>query len=42
MEHYNVEVVGALASMNYLLFIEIFAIALPLLFHAGYGLAVLA
>jgi len=40
-EYYNVEVVGALASMNYLLFIEIFAIAVPILFHAGYGLIIL-
>jgi succinate dehydrogenase / fumarate reductase cytochrome b subunit len=41
MEHYNVEVFGALQSMNYLPLLEIFAIALPLLFHAGYGLVIL-
>ncbi len=42
MEHYNREVVGALQGMNYLPLLEIFVIALPLLFHAGYGLTILA
>ena len=42
MEHYNREVVGALQRMNYLPLLEIFVIALPILFHAGYGLVVLA
>jgi succinate dehydrogenase / fumarate reductase cytochrome b subunit len=41
MAHYNEEVVGALQRMNYLVFLEIFAIALPLLFHAVYGLVIL-
>jgi succinate dehydrogenase / fumarate reductase cytochrome b subunit len=40
-EHFNEEVVGALASLNYLPFIEIGLIALPLAFHAFYGLAIL-
>jgi succinate dehydrogenase / fumarate reductase cytochrome b subunit len=39
-EHYNEKVVTALQSMNYLLLMEIFVIALPLLFHAGYGLVI--
>ena len=41
MAHYNEEVVGALQRMNYLPLLEIFVIALPLLFHAGYGLVIL-
>jgi succinate dehydrogenase / fumarate reductase cytochrome b subunit len=41
MAYYNEEIVGALQRMNYLLFLEIFAIALPILFHAGYGLMIL-
>jgi succinate dehydrogenase / fumarate reductase cytochrome b subunit len=40
-EHFNDTVVGALAGLNYLPFIEIGLIALPLLFHAGYGLAII-
>jgi succinate dehydrogenase / fumarate reductase cytochrome b subunit len=39
-EHYNREVVGALQGMNYLPILEIFLIALPLLFHAGYGIVI--
>jgi len=39
-DHYNLEVVSALQEMNYLPFIELFVIALPLLFHAAYGLAI--
>lgn len=38
--HYNEQVVAALARMNYLPLIEVFAIAIPLLFHAGYGLII--
>lgn len=41
-EHFNQAVVGALQGLNYLPIIEIVLIALPLLFHAGYGLAVIA
>jgi succinate dehydrogenase / fumarate reductase, cytochrome b subunit len=40
-EHFNEEVVGALAGLNYLPFIEIGLIALPLAFHAFYGLAII-
>jgi succinate dehydrogenase / fumarate reductase cytochrome b subunit len=40
-EHYNEHVVGAIARLNYLPVIELVAIALPLLFHAGYGLMIL-
>jgi len=40
-EHYNREVVGALQRLNYLPLIELFVIALPLAFHAFYGLAIL-
>jgi succinate dehydrogenase / fumarate reductase, cytochrome b subunit len=39
-EHYNEQVVAALKGMNYLPLMEIFVIALPLLFHAGYGLVI--
>jgi succinate dehydrogenase / fumarate reductase, cytochrome b subunit len=39
--HYNVEVFGALQSMGYLPALEILLIALPLAFHAGYGIVVL-
>ena len=39
-EHYNGEVVAFLQGMNYLPLLEIFLIALPLLFHAGYGLVI--
>lgn len=41
-EHYNEQVVAALKGMNYLPLMEIFVIALPLLFHAGYGLVITA
>lgn len=39
--HYNEQVVAAIQGMNYLPLIELFAIALPLLFHAGYGLVII-
>ena len=39
-EHYNGTVVANLQGMNYLPLLEIFVITLPLLFHAGYGLAI--
>jgi succinate dehydrogenase / fumarate reductase cytochrome b subunit len=39
-EHYNHQVVGALQGLNYLPFLEIGVIALPLLFHAAYGLVI--
>ena len=38
--HYNGVVVAGLQQMNYLPLLELFAIALPLLFHAGYGLVI--
>ncbi|CRI65378.1 Succinate dehydrogenase, cytochrome b558 subunit [Thiocapsa sp. KS1] len=41
-EHYNEHVVAALKGMNYLPLMEIFMIALPLLFHASYGLVITA
>ncbi len=40
--HYNDKVVGFLQGLNYLLVLEIFVIALPILFHAGYGLVIMA
>ena len=40
-EHFNQRVVGALQGLNYLPVIEIVFIALPLLFHAGYGLVII-
>jgi succinate dehydrogenase / fumarate reductase cytochrome b subunit len=40
-EHYNVKVVGWLQELNYLPVLEIFVIALPLAFHAGYGMHIL-
>lgn len=40
-EHYNLEVVGALQKLNYLPLIELLLIALPLAFHAGYGLVII-
>ena len=40
--HYNDKVVGFLQGLNYLLLLEIFVIALPILFHAGYGLVITA
>jgi succinate dehydrogenase / fumarate reductase cytochrome b subunit len=39
-EHYNREVVAALQGMNYLVLLEVFLIALPLIFHAGYGVLI--
>ena len=39
--HYNEQVVGWLQGLNYLVLLELFVIALPLLFHAGYGLLVI-
>lgn len=39
--HYNEAVVGFLQGMNYLWALEIFVIALPLGFHAIYGMAIL-
>jgi succinate dehydrogenase / fumarate reductase, cytochrome b subunit len=39
--YYNDQVVGTLQGLNYMVLMEIFVIALPLLFHAGYGLVVL-
>jgi succinate dehydrogenase / fumarate reductase, cytochrome b subunit len=39
-KHYNGVVVAGLQQMNYLPLLELFVIALPLLFHAGYGLAI--
>jgi succinate dehydrogenase / fumarate reductase cytochrome b subunit len=39
--HFNETVVGGLQRLNYLPFLELFVIALPLLFHAGYGLSVI-
>jgi len=39
-EHYNEQVVGALQGLNYLPFLEIGVIALPLLFHAALGLVI--
>ncbi len=41
-EHYNGVVVAGLQQMNYLPLLELFVIALPLLFHAGYGLVIAA
>jgi succinate dehydrogenase / fumarate reductase cytochrome b subunit len=38
--HYNDQVVGWLQQLNYLTLLEIFLIALPLLFHATYGLLI--
>jgi succinate dehydrogenase / fumarate reductase cytochrome b subunit len=40
-EHYNREVVGALQQVNYLPLIEILLIAVPLGFHALYGLVII-
>lgn len=41
-EHYNGEVVAFLQGMNYLLVLEVFVIALPILFHGLYGLVITA
>jgi succinate dehydrogenase / fumarate reductase cytochrome b subunit len=40
-EHYNVKVVGWMQQMNYLPLLEIFVIALPIAFHALYGVHIL-
>ena len=40
-EHYNREVVGALQQVNYLPLIEVLLIAVPLGFHAFYGLVII-
>ena len=40
-DYYNEHVVGWLQGLNYLVVMEIFVIALPLLFHAAYGLVIL-
>lgn len=40
-EHYNREVVGNLQTVNYLPLIELLLIALPLAFHALYGLVII-
>lgn len=40
--HYNEAVVAALQRMSYLTTIELFVIALPIAFHAGYGLVITA
>jgi succinate dehydrogenase / fumarate reductase cytochrome b subunit len=40
-ERYNVDVVGQLQQLNYLPLLEIFVIALPILFHAVYGIRIL-
>jgi succinate dehydrogenase / fumarate reductase cytochrome b subunit len=39
-EHYNQDVVGWLQGLNYLTLLEVFMIALPILFHALYGLVI--
>ena len=41
LEHYNDKVVGWLQGLNYLLVMELLVIALPLLFHIGYGIVIL-
>ena len=38
--HYNGEVVAFLQGMNYLILLELFVIALPILFHGLYGLVI--
>jgi succinate dehydrogenase / fumarate reductase cytochrome b subunit len=40
-EHYNLDVVGRLQHLNYLPVLEIFVIALPILFHAVYGIVIM-
>ena len=40
MEHYNEYVVEKIRNMNYVLLLEIFLIALPIVFHAGYGVVI--
>jgi succinate dehydrogenase / fumarate reductase cytochrome b subunit len=39
-DHYNREVAGVLQGLNYLPLLELLLIALPLLFHAGYGVVI--
>ena len=39
-EHYNQHVVQKIQDMNYVLLLELFVIALPILFHAAYGLVI--
>ena len=39
-EHYNEYVVEKIRNMNYVLLLEIFLIALPILFHAVYGVMI--
>jgi succinate dehydrogenase / fumarate reductase cytochrome b subunit len=39
-EHYNEYVVEKIRNMNYVLLLEIFLIALPILFHAVYGVVI--
>ncbi|MBN1945649.1 MAG: succinate dehydrogenase [Bradymonadales bacterium] len=39
-EHYNTFVVEKIKSLNYVLFFEIFAIAIPILAHAVYGIII--
>ena len=39
-DHYNEKVVGFLQGLNYLPLLELFVIALPILFHALYGLRI--
>jgi succinate dehydrogenase / fumarate reductase cytochrome b subunit len=39
-EHYNTYVVEKIQNMNYVVLLEIFVIALPILFHGIYGLVV--
>jgi succinate dehydrogenase / fumarate reductase cytochrome b subunit len=41
-DHYNGVVVAGLQQMNYLPLLELFVIALPILFHATYGLVIAA
>jgi succinate dehydrogenase / fumarate reductase cytochrome b subunit len=39
-EHYNTYVVEKIQNLNYVRFLEVFVIALPILFHGVYGLVV--
>lgn len=40
VEHYNTYIVEKIREMNYVLLLEIFVIALPILFHAVYGVII--
>jgi succinate dehydrogenase / fumarate reductase cytochrome b subunit len=40
-DYYNEQVVDWLQGLNYLTLLEIFLIALPLIFHGGYGLLII-